>query len=386
MRRAILVLALLLAGPGTASAATEITLDVSRAVPRFGTNVTFSGIVTVDGEPAARESVDLILDAGSGWRVRGSVATGAKGRFAFVVGATVPGRYAAQTPSDSNPSAMVASAPVRLTLRPRLGGRIRGLNYPGGDLYLRGRLRPRTAGALTVRVGTHRWRVHVGYRGRFRIRLPTRRPGSFTAVMRMRPATGFRGLRRERDYRIRAPSLSLGSRGRAVLALERRLRKLHFAIRGVNRYYGNATYEAVLAFQKVHRMSRTGAVGLTFWREFGKAHIPRARIDRGTHIEVNKTKQVLFEVRRGEVARVIHVSTGATGNTPVGRFRTYLKTPGLLPSGMYYSMFFIGAFAIHGYHSVPANPASHGCVRIPMWLAPGLYSRWPLGTRVRIYY
>jgi lipoprotein-anchoring transpeptidase ErfK/SrfK len=35
---------------------------------------------------------------------------------------------------------------------------------------------------------------------------------------------------------------------------------------------------------------------------------------------------------------------------------------------------------------VPAWPASHGCVRIPMWLAPGLYSRWGLGTAVYVYY
>jgi hypothetical protein len=380
------VLALLLAGPGTASAATKITFDASRAVPRYGANVTFSGVVSVDGTPTAGRAVDLILNAGSGWQVRGSVAPGAGGRFAFVLPATVPGRYAAQTPSDADPTVMVASTPVTLTLRPRLRARIRGLRYPGSPLYLKGRLQPRRAGVLTVRVGTHRWRVSLGPYGRFSTRLPTRRPGSFTAVPRVSPAAGFTRARRERDYRIRAPSLSLGSRGRAVLALERRLRKLHFAIRGVNRYYGTATYEAVLAFQKVHRMSRTGTVGLAFWRALGKAHIPRARVDRGAHIEVDKTRQVLFEVRHGRVVRVIHVSTGATGNTPIGRWHVYLKTPGLNGSGMYYSNYFLRGFAIHGYHSVPAYPASHGCVRIPMWQAPGLYARWPLGTTIYIYY
>ena len=98
-----------------------------------------------------------------------------------------------------------------------------------------------------------------------------------------------------------------------------------------------------------------------------------------------RTRQVLFEVRRGKVVRVIHVSTGATGNTPLGRWHIYLKTPGLNGSGMYYSNYFVGAFAIHGYHSVPAWPASHGCVRIPMWQAPGVYARWPLGSTVYIY-
>jgi hypothetical protein len=381
VRRALLVLALFLAGPGTASAATEISFGVQPHVPRYGTAATFSGTVTTNGAPAAAQEVFLIVDKGSGtWETLGSVQTDADGKFAFVVTAKVPGSYAAAT---SSPSA--TSPAVVLKLRPRLTARITGLRYPGLRLLLRGHLTPARAGFLRVRVGTHRWRVNVGPKGFFRTRLPTRRPGSFTAVLRLVPSNGFRAVERRRGYRLRTPSLSLGSSGRAVYALERHLRELNYAIRAVNRFYGSPTYEAVLAFRKVHGMSRTGSVNRAFWRAFGRAHVPKARYS-GSHIEVNKTKQVLFEVRRGKVVRVIHVSTGATGNTPVGRFRTYLKTPGLLPSGMYYSMFFIGAFAIHGYHSVPAYPASHGCVRIPMWLAPGLYSRWPLGTTVYIHY
>jgi hypothetical protein len=381
VRRALLVLALLLAGPGTASAGTEISFGINPAVPTYGERATFSGVVTTNGSPAAAQEVFLIVDTGSGsWETLGSVATDAGGHFAFVMQATTPGSYAAATGSPS-----ATSPAVVLKLRPRLTRHVTGLPYPGSRLWLRGHLAPGRAGTLTARVGTHRWRVTVGSRGNFRTRLPTRRPGSFTAVLRLAPANGFKAVKRRKDFRIRAPSLSIGSSGRAVLALERRLRELNYAIRAVNRFYGAPTYEAVLAFQKVHRMSRTGAVGLSFWRAFGRAHVPRARHS-GSHIEVDKTRQVLFEVRRGKVVRVIHVSTGATGNTPVGRFHTYLKTPGLLPSGMYYSMFFTGAFAIHGYHSVPAWPASHGCVRIPMWLAPGLFYRWPLGTRVYVYY
>jgi len=33
---------------------------------------------------------------------------------------------------------------------------------------------------------------------------------------------------------------------------------------------------------------------------------------------------------------------------------------------------------------VPAYPASHGCVRLPMWFAPGFNARWPYGATVRI--
>jgi len=81
----------------------------------------------------------------------------------------------------------------------------------------------------------------------------------------------------------------------------------------------------------------------------------------------------------------MHVSTGATGNTPVGRWHIYSKVPGLNSHGMYYSNFFTGAFAIHGYASVPPWPASHGCVRTPMWYAPGFYTRWAIGATVYIF-
>jgi lipoprotein-anchoring transpeptidase ErfK/SrfK len=40
---------------------------------------------------------------------------------------------------------------------------------------------------------------------------------------------------------------------------------------------------------------------------------------------------------------------------------------------------------VHGYPDVPAFPASHGCVRIPMWLAPSVYSHFAYGTLVLIY-
>ena len=41
--------------------------------------------------------------------------------------------------------------------------------------------------------------------------------------------------------------------------------------------------------------------------------------------------------------------------------------------------------AIHGYASVPTYPASHGCVRTPLWFAPGFYSRWDVGASVYVF-
>ncbi|MGH2450200.1 MAG: L,D-transpeptidase, partial [Candidatus Limnocylindria bacterium] len=58
-------------------------------------------------------------------------------------------------------------------------------------------------------------------------------------------------------------------------------------------------------------------------------------------------------VRRGRVTAVLPVSTGATGNTPVGAFRILWKAPAtstwLGPGILYRTMTFQGNFAIHGW-------------------------------------
>jgi lipoprotein-anchoring transpeptidase ErfK/SrfK len=370
------VLALLLASPSAASAATSLTFQVAPAVPVYGHTVTFSGQVTPQ---AAGEEVDLLADTGSGYALVTSTTTAADGTYSFSLPATAPGSYAAQ--AGGTPSAAIV-----LTLRPRLTAHVRGLPYPGSRMLLRGRLTPAAAGTLKLHIGTHTWSVHVGSHGRYHARLLTRGGGRHRARLRFLPGNGYAPTSRVRRYRLLTPSLAIGSYGRGVLALERRLHRLRYALRPANKFYGVDTYQAVLAFQKVHWMSRTGRVNDPVWSKLGRATIPKARHPSGNHIEVDKTRQVLFEVRLGHVVRVMHVSTGATGNTPVGTWHVYWKQAGLNSHGMYYSLYWFRGFAIHGYASVPPFPASHGCVRIPMWLAPGLYSRWGLGTTVYVYY
>jgi hypothetical protein len=370
------VLAFFLAGPGTASAATSVTFGITPTTPVYGSTATFSGAVTpaVGGEP-----VHLIADTGSDWEIVGSTTTAANGTYAFSMAATAPGSYAARAPGATSPA-------VVLALRPRLTARIVGLPYPGSRVRVRGRLTPAASGALTLHVGTRSWGVSVRADGTYTARLPARHGGRYRARVLLAPSPGYAVARASRRYAIRTPYLAIGSYGRAVLALERRLRALRYSMRYVNKAFGVDTYEAVLAFQKVHWMSRTGHVGSTVWNKLGRASIPKARRPWGAHIEVDKTRQVLFEVRRGHVVRVIHVSTGATGNTPIGRWHVYWKQAGLNSHGMYYSLYWLRGFAIHGYASVPPWPASHGCVRIPMWQAPGLYSRWSVRTTVYVYY
>jgi peptidoglycan hydrolase-like protein with peptidoglycan-binding domain len=178
------------------------------------------------------------------------------------------------------------------------------------------------------------------------------------------------------------PVLVYGSRGPAVRALQQRLRELHYALPGADGVYSLATYQAVLAFEAVAGLPRTGRVDARTWRHLVKAGIPRARYP-GTHIEISKGRQVLYAVRGGRVQLVVHVSTGATGNTPLGHWHIYRKVVGW-DWVLWYPSYFLRGFAIHGYPDVPAYPASHGCVRVPMWLAPRLYAALPYGATVWI--
>jgi peptidoglycan hydrolase-like protein with peptidoglycan-binding domain len=179
------------------------------------------------------------------------------------------------------------------------------------------------------------------------------------------------------------PTLSRGSAGPSVLALERRLAELRYALPRVDATYGHDTVEAVLAFQKVHGLPRTGSVEPWLWRRLARASVPRARRG-GDYIEVDKSRQVMFVVRGGEVVKAVHVSTGATGNTPLGTWQVYRKVPGW-DWVLWYPLYFLRGFAIHGYPSVPAYPASHGCVRVPMWIAPQIFDQHRFGTKVSVF-
>jgi hypothetical protein len=276
---------------------------------------------------------------------------------------------------------------VALAVRPGLDTAFLGSGRLGSRLVLRVRERPAAAGAVTVRVWRNK-RLVARRTGRevMRIRLGTRAPAIYRVGVRIAPAAGYIGNRRLLKHAVYVPNLRVGDTGASVYALEQRLNELHFALGAAGGYYGIDTSDAVVAFQKLHGLPRTGSVDARFWRELELAHVPVPRhAGTGLHAEVSKERQVLLLVRDGIVTLVVPVSTGTTGNTPVGLWHVYSKVPGYNAKEMYYSSFFIGGFAIHGYHSVPYYPASHGCVRIPIWVAPRVYSLLDYGTAVYVY-
>jgi Putative peptidoglycan binding domain/L,D-transpeptidase catalytic domain len=303
---------------------------------------------------------------------------GPSGRFRFRPRVGAPARYEAGFGS-------VVSNPVEPRVRPSLDTALPRSRMVGGRLALTARLRPASAGSITVRL----W--HSGRRLAPRslgpggtLVLPTRRVGDYVVQLQVAGANGYAGFTRTLRATVHVPFLALGSRGPSVRILERRLAELRYALRGIDGLYAYDTYEAVLAFQKVNGLARTGRVGPAVWKRLRRARQPRARYGGAHHLEVDKRRQVLFEVRGGRVVRIVHVSTGATGNTPVGRWRVYRKVVGW-DWVLWYPMYFLRGFAVHGYPSVPAFPASHGCVRVPMWIAPRLFAGNPYGQTVYVY-
>jgi hypothetical protein len=306
----------------------------------------------------------------------GSTTTGPKGTFAFATRVAEPATYGAT-------AGELESAPVALGVRRRLVTRIVGTGVIGRPLRLEARVEP--AGPLRVEVRRGgRLTFAETFAGSARVGLSTRTPASFRIQVSSDRAEGWSSSVRNLTTVAVRPRLGLGSRGPSVRALESRLRELRYALPRVDGYYGRDTVEAVLAFQKLNGLPWTGRADARLWNSLARTTIPRAR-HRGDHLEVSKGRQYLLVVRGGEVRLVVHISTGATGNTPIGRWRVYRKVTGW-DWVLWYPMYFLRGFAIHGYPSVPAYPASHGCVRVPMWVAPRLYAGTGWGQTVYVYW
>jgi hypothetical protein len=242
----------------------------------------------------------------------------------------------------------------------------------------------RASGRVLARTSAGVFSGHVSKR------VPTPWAGRVRIVITLPASNGLMTRTIARRVRVRARTLRVGSRGADVRVLHRRLKHLRVHVPGTGKVFSVRTFDSVVAFQKARGLARTGLVGTRTWRALGLVRRFHPRYTRPMpHIEVDKGRQILMIVRRGVVTGIIPVSTGATGNTPVGAWSILWKAPAtstwLGSAILYRTMTFHGNFAIHGYHSVPTYPASHGCVRVPIWEADWLYDQSPVGERVYVY-
>ena len=172
-----------------------------------------------------------------------------------------------------------------------------------------------------------------------------------------------------------------------VRLLQKGLRKLRYAVPRSGSY-DSGTARAVMAYRKVRGLARTYTATREIVRDVlrGRGAFHVRYPEDGRHVEADVSRQVLALIEGDEVERIYHISSGSPYTpTVLGRFRVYRKSPGTNSHGMVHSSYFIGGYAIHGYASVPAYNASHGCLRVPIPDAWSIYQWIGMGDVVRVY-
>lgn len=185
-----------------------------------------------------------------------------------------------------------------------------------------------------------------------------------------------------------------------LIRAQQRLIDLGYWIGEPDGKWGEASRFGLIAFQKVEGRPRNGKLTSSDLAALEAASRPSPRERGAAHIEVDLTRQVLFVVDAdGTVSKILPVSTGngelftvegytQPAVTPVGRFRVSRQLEGWRKSKLgllYYPNYIVGGIAIHGNPAVPAKPASHGCIRIPMFAAQEFSQMAPVGTQVIVH-
>ena len=384
MRRLIVLPLLLLGLPASAQAAGEtLTLALDHPAAVWHTPVTATGDVT----PPTPGLAVVIAVAGADVA---TATTDAAGHFAVPFKAARGGPVVARL--QTSPA---ASAPVALAVSPLVSIRIRkAVAFRGATIDIRvqppswkGRVLARTevgdkgAGARRVRIR----------KGTARVVVPAPALGRMRVVVEVPAVAPYTAATAKRSFKANGRRLAAGDAGADVRVLLRGLAKLGFRTPGISSTLSRQATDSIVAFQKAYKLPRTYVFDGDDWRKFAAARRIRPRFKGPKlHIEIDKTRQILLVVRNGRVLHILPTSTGATGNTPEGKWKIRWKAPStttwLGSAILYRTMTFKGnEFAIHGFAPVPAYAASHGCARIPMWAADWLYRQSPVGETVYVY-
>jgi lipoprotein-anchoring transpeptidase ErfK/SrfK len=161
-----------------------------------------------------------------------------------------------------------------------------------------------------------------------------------------------------------------------------------------------ASRYALIAFQKAE--GRTPEAELTR-KTYAAIMVAKPLLPRESHyahIEVDLRRQILFQVdETGKTTHILPISSGSgelftsegytrRAVTPTGKFTVYNKIKGWRKSPLgllFYPNYILSGIAIHGSFSVPVRPASHGCIRIPMFACEEFSRLTPIGTVVIVH-
>lgn len=220
-------------------------------------------------------------------------------------------------------------------------------------------------------------------------------------------------------------TLVLGDTGDDVKRMQQRLKDIGFDPNLIDGDFGYQTLQAVWAFQKLIMRIPISGVKDEFTPEMWQVaqgdnlvvpRRPNAQTD--THVEVYLPEQVLIVFKQDKPVLITHISSGDNkpwceevtidpgeeGNvngtepikkgvcgesiTPAGLYYFYNRRSGTRESKlgtMWNPVYFNGGVAVHGAAQVPIRPASHGCIRIPMFISEYFPSLVAYGDRIYIF-
>jgi hypothetical protein len=185
-----------------------------------------------------------------------------------------------------------------------------------------------------------------------------------------------------------------------IMEAEQRLSDLGYWTGPIDGVFDGDSRHALIAFQKIEGRKRAGKLTTDELEALRLAVRPEPRDSTYPHVEVDLTRQVLMIVdAAGQATHILPVCTGNEktymdhgeihrAHTPRGKFTVVRKISGWRRSSLgllYYPNYIVNGIAIHGSLLIPAFPASHGCIRIPMFASKEVSEMLPVGTIVVVY-
>jgi L,D-transpeptidase catalytic domain len=227
-----------------------------------------------------------------------------------------------------------------------------------------------------------------GGAGSFRTSVLVREDGKY-AVSAKHEATAVLGgdSSVRKSWKVSFPSLHQGQCGDVVVGFKKAMRKLGY-VANSGRCFGGKTARGVLAYRKVNDKTRSmrAGKGLVKSAFAGRGAYEVRHPGAGQHVEAPLSKQVLVFAKGDKPVAIYPISSGKSSTPTVTGHYEFIRTePGYNSHGMYYSWYFYGGYAVHGYESVPDYPASHGCLRTFIADQPEIYERINYGEDIFIW-
>jgi L,D-transpeptidase-like protein len=227
-----------------------------------------------------------------------------------------------------------------------------------------------------------------GAAGAFSARIRIEEAGKYAVSARHAPTALLGGDSTVRkSWRVSFPALHEGKCGSVVVGFKKAMRKMGY-VANDGRCFGGKTARGILAYRKVNGMTRSFRAGKGLVKRVyaGRGAYEVRHPGAGRHVEVPLSKQILVFAKDDKPYAIYPISSGKSSTpTVTGHFTFTRQEPGYNSHGMYYSFYFYGGYAVHGYESVPDYPASHGCIRTFIADQPEIYNRIEFGEEIFIW-